>query len=67
VAKVGQNTVKARRWGRDRGNDVEEMLTFKRRGYAGRDQAFTKNSFYQDRRAAPTETTIWRLTALITE
>jgi len=29
--------------------------------------SFPKNSFYQDRRAVPTETTVWRLKATVTE
>jgi hypothetical protein len=68
VAKVGQNTVKGEALGQGIvETTVEEMLTFKRAAdMPAVTKAFTKNSFYQDRRAAPTETTIWRLTALIT-
>jgi len=68
VAKVGQNSVKGEELGQGIvATTVEEMLTFKRAAdMPAVNKAFTKNSFYQDRRAVPTETTIWRLTALIT-
>lgn len=68
VAKVGQNSVKGEELGQGIvDTTVEEMLTFKRAAdMPAVNKSFPKNSFYQDRRAAPTETTIWRLTALIT-
>lgn len=69
VASVGKNVVK----GEDLGQGavettVEEMLTLKRAANMPPVKStFTKNSYYQDHRAVPTETTVWRLTATITE
>jgi len=66
---VGQNTVKGEALGEGVvPTTVEEMLTLPRASNMPPvDQSFTKNSFYQNQRFAPTETTIWKLTAMITE
>jgi hypothetical protein len=69
VAKVGVNKVNGENLGPGIvDTSVEEMLTLPRAANMPPvHSAFTKNSFYQNRRAAPTETTVWRLTAVITE
>lgn len=69
VAKVGVNNVN----GEDLGpglvdTTVEEMLALPRAANMPPvHSSFARNSFYQDRRAATTETTVWRMKALITE
>ena len=68
VAKVGVNKVN----GEDLGpglvdTTVEEMRALPRAAnMPSVKSSFPKNSFYQNRRAAVTETTVWRLKALIT-
>lgn len=69
VGKVGVNQID----GEDLGpgivdTTVEEMLHLPRpSNMPPVHSTFPLNSFYQDRRAAPTETTVWRLTAQVTE
>ena len=69
VAKVGVNNV----GGKDLGSGlvdttVEEMLALPRAANMPPvHSSFTINSYYQNRRAATTETTVWRLKALVTE
>jgi hypothetical protein len=69
VAKVGVNTVNGENLGPGLvDTTVEEMLTLPRASNMPPvTSSFGINSFYQDRRAAPTETTVWRLKALVTE
>ena len=68
-AKVGVNKLD----GADLGpgivdTTVEEMIALPRAANMPPvHSAFTKNNFYQDRRFAPTETTVWRLKVVITE
>jgi hypothetical protein len=69
VAKVGVNKLN----GEDLGSGlvdttVEEMRALPRAAdMPPVKSSFSKNSFYQNRRFAVTETTVWRLKALITE
>jgi hypothetical protein len=69
VSKVGRNVVN----GADLGQGVvvttvEEMRSFKRAAdMPAVTASFAINSPYQDHRAAPVETTIWQLTALVTK
>lgn len=69
VAKVGRNNIS----GEDLGQGVvaatvEEMRAFKRAAdMPPVTQAFATNSPYQNHRAAPVETTIWQVTALVTK
>jgi len=69
VSQVGQNVVN----GEDLGQGivqttVEEMLALPRAAnMPAVNDSFPVNSFYQDHRSAPTETTIWEITATITE
>lgn len=69
VAKVGVNTVNGENLGPGIvDTTVEEMLKLPRAANMPPvHSSFAKNSFYQNRRAAITETTVWRLTATITE
>jgi hypothetical protein len=69
IAKVGQNVVNGENLGEGIvATTVEEMLQFPRASNMPPvTSSFAKNSFYQNRRAAPTETTIWKLTATIVE
>jgi len=69
IAKVGQNVVNGENLGEGIvATTVEEMLQFPRASNMPPvTSSFSKNSFYQNRRAAPTETTIWKLTATIVE
>src|SRR5579872_7506573 len=65
VHSVGQNNVKGKKLGAGVVvTTVEEMLALPRAGnMPAVHSSFPKNSFYQDRRFAPTEATIWKLTA----
>lgn len=69
VEKVGVNKLN----GEDLGpgivdTTVEEMVALPRpTDMPPVHSTFSLNSFYQDRRAATTETTVWRMTAVITE
>jgi hypothetical protein len=69
VAKVGVNNLNGNNLGPGLvDTTVEEMLDLPRAANMPPvHSSFTKNSFYQDRRAAPTETTVWRLKAVVTE
>jgi hypothetical protein len=69
VGKVGTNTVNKEHLGTGFvQTTVEEMRSFPRASNMPPvHDTFTENSFYQDRRAVPTETTIWKLTATVTE
>jgi hypothetical protein len=69
VAKVGVNKLNGENLGPGLvDTTVEEMLALPRAANMPPvHSSFTKNSFYQDRRAAPTETTVWRLKAVVTE
>jgi len=69
VAKVGVNNLNGDNLGPGLvDTTVEEMLALPRASNMPPVRSsFTKNSFYQDRRAAPTETTVWRLKAVVTE
>jgi hypothetical protein len=69
VAKVGNNVVKGEDLGKGLvDTTVEEMLKLKRAANMPPvKSSFETNSFFQNHRAAPTETTVWRLTATITE
>src|SRR5258708_2258153 len=69
VAKVGVNEVNGEKLGPGVvDTTVEEMLALPRAANMPPvHSSFTKNSFYQNRRAAVTETTVWRLTAFVSE
>jgi hypothetical protein len=69
VAQVGVNQLGGSNLGPGLvDTSIEEMLTFKRAANMPPvSRSFPKNSFYQNRRTAPTETTVWRLRALVTE
>lgn len=69
VGKVGKNTVNNETLGEGVvQTTVEEMRSLKRApDMPPVKSTFPLNSFYQDRRASPAETTIWRLTATVTE
>jgi hypothetical protein len=69
VSKVGVNQVNGENLGPGIvDTTVEEMLKLPRAANMPPvHSSFTKNSFYQNRRAAVTETTVWRLTAVVTE
>jgi len=69
VNEVGENVVKGEKLGQGIvETTVEEMLTLPRASdMPPVHDAFTKNSLYQNHRSAPTETTIWELTATIVE
>lgn len=69
VNKVGQNIVKGENLGEGIvPTSVEEMLTLPRASNMPPvKKSFPKNSFYQNHRTAPTETTIWKLTATVVE
>jgi hypothetical protein len=69
VNEVGQNVVKGEYLGQGVvRTTVEEMLTLPRASdMPPVHSEFTKNSLYQNHRSAPTETTIWELTATIVE
>jgi hypothetical protein len=69
VATVGQNNIKGKSLGQGLvDTTVEEMRQLKRAAdMPPVTSSFPTNSHYQNHRAAPTETTIWRLTATITE
>ncbi|HUK29650.1 MAG TPA: hypothetical protein VLV89_00965 [Candidatus Acidoferrum sp.] len=69
VAKVGVNTLNGENLGPGLvDTTVEEMLALPRAAdMPSVSSSFAKNSYYQDRRAAPTETTVWRMKATVTE
>jgi len=69
VHSVGQNSVKGKSLGAGVvPTTVEEMLALPRASnMPALHSSFPLNSFYQNRRFAPTETTIWKLTVTITE
>jgi hypothetical protein len=69
VAKVGINHVSGENLGPAIvDTTVEEMLALPRAANMPPvHSSFGKNSYYQNRRDAVTETTVWRLTALVTE
>ncbi len=69
VAKVGVNTVNGENLGPGIvDTSVEEMLALPRAANMPPvHSSFTENSFYQNRRAGPAETTVWRLKATVTE
>jgi hypothetical protein len=69
VAKVGVNKVNGEELGPGIvDTTVEEMLALPRpANMPPVHSTFPLNSFYQDHRASPTETTVWRLTAEVTE
>jgi hypothetical protein len=69
AAKVGVNTIDGSNLGPGIvDTTVEEMLALPRpANMPPVRSSFALNSFYQDRRAAPTETTVWRLKAEVTE
>ncbi len=69
VAKVGVNHVDGENLGPGIvDTTVEEMLKLPRAANMPPvHSSFAKNSFYQNRRAAVTETTVWRLTAVVSE
>jgi len=69
VAKVGVNNVNGENLGPGIvDTTIEEMLKLPRAANMPPvKSSFAKNSFYQNRRAAVTETTVWRLTAVISE
>jgi hypothetical protein len=68
VAKVGVNSVNGEDLGRGLvDTTVEEMLALPRAAdMPPVSSSFAKDSFYQNRRAATTETTVWRLKAQVT-
>lgn len=68
VSKVGVNSVSGKVLGPGLvDTTVEEMLTFARAANMPPVKTqFPKNSFYQNHRAVPTETTVWRLKAEVT-
>lgn len=69
VAKVGVNAVNGENLGPGMvDTTVEELVKLPRaQDMPALHSSFTKNSFYQNHRDAPTETTVWRLKALVTE
>ena len=68
VAKVGVNQLNGQNLGPGLvDTTVEEMLALPRAANMPPvDESFAQNSFYQDQRFAPTETTVWRLKAQVT-
>lgn len=69
VAKVGVNAVNGESLGPGVvDTTVEELVKLPRaKDMPPLHSSFTKNSFYQNHRDAPTETTVWRLKALVVE
>jgi len=69
VAKVGKNTVNQEELGQGFvQTTVEEMRSLQRApDMPAVHSVFPSNSYYQDRRAEPAETTVWKLTATVTE
>lgn len=69
VQLVGQNHVKGKSLGTGVvPTTVEEMIALPRgANMPALHGSFPENSFYQDHRASPAETTIWKITATITE
>lgn len=69
VAKVGVNSVNGENLGPGIvDTTIEEMLKLPRAANMPPvHSSFAKNSFYQNRRDAVTETTVWRLSAVVTE
>jgi hypothetical protein len=69
VAKVGVNSINGTNLGPGIvDTTIEEMRALPRpKNMPPVNKSFPKSSFYQDRRAATAETTVWRLTAEVTE
>ncbi|MBZ5602731.1 MAG: hypothetical protein LAO79_10530 [Acidobacteriia bacterium] len=69
VASVGQNTVKGEKLGAGVvATTVEELIALPRpANMPALHSSFPKNSFYQNHRAPSSETTVWKITATITE
>jgi len=69
VNQVGQNVVKGEKLGQGIvTTTLEEMLTLPRASnMPAVTDSFPINSFYQNHRTAPTETTMWELTATVVE